>query len=69
MYRFQGNVQEFKILAEPNIDSVVDDLSDSMKALKINVSEVLHNSIIIYKKFQIKVKNHFNMLFSFTKSN
>ena len=39
------NVQEFKILDELNLDSVVDNLSDSMQALESNVSEVSHNSI------------------------
>ena len=41
---FERDVQEFKILDEPNLDSVVDNLSDSMEALQINVSEVLQNS-------------------------
>ena len=42
---FERDVQEFKILDEPNLESVVDNLSDSMQALEINVSEVLYNSI------------------------
>ena len=42
---FERDVQEFKILDEPNLGSVVDNLSDSMQALEINASEVLHNSI------------------------
>ena len=83
---FERNVQDFKILDEPNLNSVVDNLSDNMQALEINVSEVLHNSIKteteeakqkelaswikedVYKEFQMKSKNHFNTLSSFTKS-
>ena len=42
---FERDVEEFTIWDEPNLDSVVDNLSDSMQALEINVSEVLHNSI------------------------
>ena len=42
---FERDVQEFRTLDEPNLYRVVDNLSDSMQALEINVSEVSHNSI------------------------
>ena len=42
---FKRDVQGFKMLDEPNLDSVEDNLSDSMQTLEINLSEVLHNSI------------------------
>ena len=42
---FERDIETFEIVDEPNLENIVESLSNSMQALKINVSEVLHNSI------------------------
>ena len=42
---FERDVQEFEIVDTPNLESVVDNLSESLQALETNVSEILNSSI------------------------
>ena len=42
---FERDVQEFEIVDAPNLESVVDNLSESLQALETNVSEILNSSI------------------------
>ena len=42
---FERDVKEFEVVDTPNLDTVVDSLSDSMQAQEINVSEIFHSSV------------------------